>query len=66
MDIRHTGCIIRQDIFRCGLRHCKVVERSYISVSGIDLGVEKPAPGLYILREVRVDGTVTTRKVTVR
>ncbi len=44
----------------------EVVERSYISVSGIDLGVEKPAPGLYILREVRVDGTVSARKVTVR
>lgn len=44
----------------------EVVERSYISVSGIDLGADKPASGLYILREVRADGTVTTRKVTVR
>lgn len=43
-----------------------VVERRYVSVSGIDLGADKPAPGLYILREVRADGTVTTRKVTVR
>lgn len=44
----------------------EVVERRYITVSGVDLGAEKPAPGLYILREVRADGTATTRKVTVR
>jgi hypothetical protein len=41
------------------------VERRYISLSGIDLGTDKPAAGIYIVREIRADGTVVTRKEAV-
>ena len=42
-----------------------VVERRYLSLSGIDLGTDKPAAGIYIVREIRADGTVVTCKETV-
>ena len=42
-----------------------VVERRYISLSGIDLGTDKPAAGICIVREIRADGTVVTRKEAV-
>lgn len=42
-----------------------VVERRYMTVTGIDLGTEKPACGIYIVSDTFADGSVKTYKSTV-
>lgn len=44
----------------------EVVRTEYISLSGVSLGETKPAAGLYIVRRVHADGSVTTARELVR
>lgn len=43
-----------------------VISREYITLTGVIVDNANPAPGIYVVRETREDGTITTRRVAIK
>ena len=44
----------------------EIIDREFITLTGLTVKDQRPAPGLYIVREKHADGTVTTRRAAIR